>query len=215
MQVYVPNQQTELLVPLRGTGWKEGMVVSGPTYPDPTTDPFMETSLAVRHLSLSESTSGPRRLVLNFPAPLHPGETATTSIFFANIKSTLLGGAPGEVVIDEVPQSSRDAGWTLESCKVVLVPGDRKSVGLRYTAPEKPSGAGALFQAEHITLELNVQLKWGLPAPPVPDEGRRAVLVLRAHLLPGTRPDGTLQPESVSAAGKPPPPFVTVGKGAK
>lgn len=46
LQVVVPNQQEQLLVPLRGRGWREAVFVAGPDYPPVSPDPFLIQELA-------------------------------------------------------------------------------------------------------------------------------------------------------------------------
>lgn len=45
MTIHVPNQQEMLTVPLVGRCWAEGLFISGPSYPLPIEDPFMEARL--------------------------------------------------------------------------------------------------------------------------------------------------------------------------
>ncbi|KAL6756551.1 hypothetical protein V8C86DRAFT_68985 [Haematococcus lacustris] len=69
LQVYVPNQQEQMLVPLKGRGWEEGIFISGPTYPRPLDDPFMETQLAALATAALAQQAGPQQV----PATAKPG----------------------------------------------------------------------------------------------------------------------------------------------
>jgi hypothetical protein len=135
MQVFVPNQQEELLVPLRGRCWEEGIYLSGPSYPPPPEDPFME-----RQLAAAAAASGypgarpphvspvPRELTLDFPDALCLGETATTSFEVGSLKSAAMGGAAGEFALDDLPAAAKEAGWAIDPIKQPLAVGDRKPI---------------------------------------------------------------------------------------
>eukprot|EP00955_Chlamydomonas_euryale_P007529 79807-Chlamydomonas_euryale.AAC.3 len=213
LQVYVPNQQDELLVPVKGRCWEEGVFVSGPTYPPPQDDPFMEAQLARRlgaaagpaaQLLLTDP-SQPRQLTLTFPAPLHIGEAATTSFEVGSLKSAAVGGAAGELIIEELPAAARAAGWAVDPTKLPLPVGDKKAVTVTYVAPrEVHAGIAAYFgHEEYMECTLKMALKGGLPAPPSA-EGRRLSLLLRVLLRPGERPAGEALPPSVVKAGEAP-----------
>ncbi len=55
----MPNQQEQLLVPLRGRGWREAVFVAGPDYPPVNPDPFLLQELAQQTgVPLPPSVSG-------------------------------------------------------------------------------------------------------------------------------------------------------------
>ncbi|GAX76218.1 hypothetical protein CEUSTIGMA_g3662.t1 [Chlamydomonas eustigma] len=216
MQVYVPNQQEELLVKVRGRCWEEGVFVSGPAYPPPPEDPFMEQQLALE-AERATSIPGPataaaaaasvRELILNFPHAVYFGEIATTSFEVGSLKSITAGGSNGEFVLDDLPAAAKEAGWHIDPTKLPLSVGDKKSIQVRYTSPLEAHAAMAAYfgHEERIELRLGATLKGGLPAPPVP-EGRRVFLMFRVHLKPGARDSGWELPASVSKPAQSPTP---------
>ena len=141
------------------------------------------------------------------------GEVATASFEAGSLKSLAVGGAAGELTIDDLPAAAKEAGWSIDPTKLPLAVGDKKAVQVRYTSPAAATArmAGYLGHAERVELRLGATLKGGLPAPPTA-EGRRVVLVLRVLLRPCQRDasEGELPPSIVKAgemaaavAGKP------------
>lgn len=214
MQVFVPNQQEELLVPIRGRCWEEGIFLAGPSYPPPPDDPFMERQLAAAAaaaglsdpsipVAFSASLAASRELVLNFPHAMHLGEVASTSFEAGSVKSTAVGGAAGELVIDDLPAAAKEAGWMIDPMKLPLAIGDKKAIQVRFTSPaEAHAGIAAYFgHKERIELRLGATLKGGLPAPPT-SEGRRVMLVFRVLLEAQTRDPTAELPQSITKAGE-------------
>ena len=213
MHIFVPNQQEQLLVSVRGRCWEEGVFLAGPSYPPPPEDPFMEkqlaTAAAAAGLSVAMGTAAaaatvsPRELVLNFPHPLCLGESAMTIFEAGSLKSSAVGGAAGELIIDDLPVVAKEAGWTIEPTKLPLAAGDKKAVQVRYTSPSEVHAGMAAYlgHEEWIELRLGASLKGGLPAPPTP-EGRRVVLVFRVMMLPQLRDPSEALPPSISKAGE-------------
>ncbi len=205
MQVYVPNQQEELLVAVRGRCWEEGVFLTGPAYHPAPEDPFMEQQLALaadRAAGLPTPAPPVRELTLDFPHAVHFGEVATATIEVGSLKSAAAGGAAGEFVLDELPLSAKEAGWSVEPGRLPLAVGEKKPVQVRYAAPAAATaGLAAYFgHEERIELTLGALLKGGLPAPPT-SEGRRLSLVFRALLRPSERPADMELPSSITRAG--------------
>jgi len=213
MHIFVPNQQEELLVSVKGRCWEEGIFLAGPSYPPPPEDPFMEKQLAAAAAAAglrvaigttaAAATVSPRELVLNFPHPLCLGESATTSFEAGSLKSSAVGGAAGELVIDDLPDVAKESGWYIDHSKLPLAAGDKKAIQVRYTSPSKAQAGMAAYlgHEEWIELRLGATLKGGLPAPPTP-EGRRVVLVFRVMMLPQLRDPSEALPPSISKAGE-------------
>ena len=232
MRVFVPNQQEELLVPVKGRCWEEGVFLAGPSYPPIPDDPFMEKQLAAAAAaagvvvamgtappsttSPSPAVAAPRELVLNFPHPLCLGEVATTRFEAGSVKSAKFGGAAGDLIIDDLPAAAKEAGWSLDPNKVPLAAGDKKAVQVRYTSPSQVhAGMAAYFgHEEWAELRLGATLKGGLPAPPTP-EGRRVMLVFRVLLRPQKRDPLEDAPPSITKAGEVATPAAGGGKGKK
>ncbi|MEW5303719.1 MAG: hypothetical protein WDW36_006383 [Sanguina aurantia] len=160
-----------------------------------------------------------RTLTMTFPEPVYLGESCKGGLEVGNLKSQGLGGAAGEVVFDELPAAAKEAGWVLDPVRQSLLPGEKKPITLRYTAPAVAhAGMAAYFgHPEHVSVTLGALLKGGLPAPPSPG-GRRVTLVARVLLLPGARAaplsaaaeDGAGAPPG-EGGGSPPPPTVKKG----
>jgi hypothetical protein len=165
LQVYVPNQQEQLLVRVQGRCWEEGVFVAGPSYPPPEEDPFMETQLARRSgaaggggggalsaalVASASDPARPRKLTLTFPDAVYCGEIATTSFQVGSLRSTAAVGAPGEfALVAELTAADKEAGWAVDQSKVALAIGDKKAVTVTFTAPPKVhAGLAAYFGHE-------------------------------------------------------------------
>ena len=48
-----------------------------------------------------------------------------------SLKSSALGGASGEFLLDELPKAAKAAGWSVEPQRVPLSAGDKKPVTVR------------------------------------------------------------------------------------
>ena len=231
MRVFVPNQEEELLVPVKGRCWEEGVFLAGPSYPPSPDDPFMEKQLAAAAAAagvgvalstaspsstLLSPAAAPRELVLNFPHPMYLGEVATTRFEAGSVKSSTFGGAAGELIVDDLPAAAKEAGWSLDPNKMPLAVGDKKAVQVRYTSPSQAhAGMAAYFgHEEWAELRLGATLKGGLPAPPTP-EGRRVMLVFRVLLRPQKRDPLEDAPPSITKAGEVATPAAGGGKGKK
>eukprot|EP00798_Chlamydomonas_sp_ICE-L_P001974 gene1974-33391_t len=210
LQIYVPNQQENLLVPLQGRCWEEGVFIAGPEYPPLLEDPFMEGKL-LQALAAVEGQAPPppppRLLTLTFLNKLHLGETTTTTFQVGSMKSDAGVGSNGECIIDELPASAVAAGWSIDPLRTPLAAGDLKTANrqshsalycLRFAAAhEANAGMAAYFDhMEHVELYIGATLTGGTPAPPKP-EGRRVSLLFRAPLKPNKRPAGEDMPEGV------------------
>jgi hypothetical protein len=48
-----------------------------------------------------------------------------------SLKSASFGTAPGELIIEELPQAARTAGWSIDPLRLQLGAGDRKQVTVK------------------------------------------------------------------------------------
>lgn len=188
LQVVIPFQPHDIIIPVKGRGWSEGVFISGPEYPKYVANPFQLTGgpLGPLHGAVDRSVAAPRTLTLTFPAPCKLGEVATHTLTVGCLKSALSGaGAPGEFVLDDVPPLAKEAGWAVEPVKLPLAPGDRKAVTFKYTAPKAATPTMAAYHGlrEYVELTIGAMLKGGLPAPPSAD-GLRVMLRVRCAVDP-------------------------------
>ena len=152
--------------------------------------------------SLSQGSSKPLQLVLEFPHHLHLNETATASFEVGSLKSQSFGGAPGEMTLDEIPALSKDLGWSIvEGTKVSLATGDKKIVSVKYSSPSEVNSSMAAFfgHSEYMELKLGGVLKGGVPS--VGPDGRRVELLFRALLHPSSRGKDAALPPSIVTRG--------------
>ena len=154
----------------------------------PRTPPASSAVRSAASASTSSTPTGPRRLQLAFKEAVHLGQTATATFDAGCLKSSL-GGSNGELVIDDLPASAKEAGWSVDPLKLPLVVGDRKTVTVKYSAPKQAHAGMAAYlgHTEFVELTLGGWLKGGTPAPPSA-EGRRVSLKLRCQVLPTPAP---------------------------
>lgn len=98
------------------------------TKPSPAPSAAIEGASGIGASGLGGVPPGPRQLVLNFPHAMYLNETATASFEVGSLKSTTLGGAAGEVVLDDIPSTAKEAGWSIDPTRIPLAIGEKKPV---------------------------------------------------------------------------------------
>jgi hypothetical protein len=221
LQLVIPFQPADIIVPVRGRGWAEGVFLSGPEYPKLVADPLQlqgASPLPVDAGAAAAAPAGagaplldltspaPRTLTLTFPDGARLGQTLTHALTVGCLKSAVSGaGAAGELALDDLTPADKEAGWSVDAAKLPLAPGDRKAVTFKFTAPRVPSPTTAAFYGlrEFAELRLGATLKGGLPAPPGGPDGRRIVLLVRCAINPPVPGEEPLPPPAFEpVAGK-------------
>eukprot|EP00775_Hariotina_reticulata_P005135 gene5135-5375_t len=149
LQILVPYQQQDLVVPLVGSAWPDGVFISG-------------------YCDLSQG-------YVSLPGPLVVGQASSCTLQFGVIKSGVKGAA-GELVMDELPVALKEAGWSVEPQKLSTPAGEKRPFVIRFTAPTaaklQGTPAGALLELGlpvQQTLQLGCTLKGGCqPGPASP-----------------------------------------------
>lgn len=187
LEVTVPNQERPLAVDLRGACWERGMYVAGGDRP------AKGAHDRVLPLSNSDHPARSTEVVLTFPEPLLPGETAEGCLFVgcappASAKTGGSAAAPGELALDTLPQAMATAGWSVTAAASKVSPGERVEVKFAFAPPANGSmGLAALGLDEWCEARVRCVLSGGAPAVP---EGQGAVtLVARALLKAKTSGD--------------------------
>ncbi|KAL0048978.1 hypothetical protein WJX82_003679 [Trebouxia sp. C0006] len=93
------------------------------------------------------------------------------------------GGSPVEFTLDPIPAAVLAAGFKVDSLKLAVPAGERKSLTITFSAPQqpKPGSLAALGLSEEVIGTLMGTLKGGVP-PPKTAAGRRILLSLTCQL---------------------------------
>lgn len=135
------------------------------------------------------STPNPRVLTVTFPDAAKLGETASHTITVGSIKNAITGaGAPGELVMDDLPAVAKELGWAIDPLKLPLGPGDKKPITFKYTAPKEAQPTMAAYHGmkEYVELSIGCTLKGGLPAP-ISADGLKLMLRVRCLVEPAEK----------------------------
>ncbi|DBA92223.1 hypothetical protein WJX77_001787 [Trebouxia sp. C0004] len=194
VQLTVPGMQ-EVCWTMQGRGWDEGGVIVGPDYPTPLTNPFRTPALvpAVASKGAQPATGAAPpftaadanpdlQLSVAMPRSVSPGESVSVTLEVVSLKSRA-GGSPVEFTLDPIPASVSAAGFKVDSLKLAVPAGERKSLTITFSAPQQPKAGSpaALGLSEEVIGTLMGVLKGGVP-PPKAAAGRRILLSLKCQL---------------------------------
>lgn len=185
--VAVDNAAIPSIILLKGRVWAYGAFLSGPEYPISQEGGgalFNAAGLSLQPATTSQaSTSGAGGgggvasyppLLMRMPCSLAciPGHNVTCTLDLGSLKSGIAGlGAPAELVLDELPVTSKEAGWGVEvvggtTSKLSVNAGEKKSVKVKFMVPPSPVMLSllALGSPEVVELRIGGTLKGGMPA---------------------------------------------------
>jgi hypothetical protein len=296
LQVVVPHQQQDVVIPLHGNAWPDGVFVAGAEYKSATTssssssssgtvarpaaaaqaasaaiqDPFaaiLVAAAAVAPEAAPAAAAGGAQGVkgkqaaaaaaaaaaasqqqqqekqgskllgslqpkdvqsvlaaagycdlaqgyVTMPGPVGPGQASTAVVEFGSVKSSV-GGAAGELVVEELPAEAKEAGWSVDPVKVSVPAGEKRPLTIRFTAPAAAkligTALGALGQMQlpvQQTVKLSVVMKGGCQAMAgapaavavAADGTRRMSLVCSCILAPAQAEAAAAATAAVTAA---------------
>ncbi|DBA95272.1 TPA: Cilia- and flagella-associated protein 74 [Trebouxia sp. C0006] len=194
VQLMVPGMQ-EVGWTMQGRGWDEGGVIVGPEYPTPLANPFRPPALvpaiaskgapsatAAAPPSTATDANPDLQLSVAMPRSVSPGESVSVMLEVVSLKSKA-GGSPVEFTLDPIPAAVLAAGFKVDSLKLAVPAGERKSLTITFSAPQqpKPGSLAALGLSEEVIGTLMGTLKGGVP-PPKTAAGRRILLSLTCQL---------------------------------
>jgi hypothetical protein len=127
--------------------------------------------------------------MLSFREPVGLGQSASAAFEVGSLRGAA-GGSTVEAWVAELPPAARAAGWSLDTGVMPgkpfnVLPGERKQVVVRFSAPKEPPADSALLLGlgEWVEVPVGVILRGGTPGTG-PDGPLRYCVTARCLLLP-------------------------------